>query len=204
MLTVSLIGFMGSGKSSIGRAIVDLMPECRFIDLDDRIEERTGMSIPEIFSSRGEEGFRAIEYETLLAVLDEEEAASVGNSAHAMQEAKGSAMMKRSVPATNEAKGFTILSLGGGTPTQAACREVIMSRTESIYLRGTVDTLTKNLQGRTENRPMLRGEGDLRSKVERLMDARGPVYEACAKYILDIDGDTFHESAAKILKILGL
>ena len=57
---LALIGFMGAGKSSVGRlAAAHLRYE--FIDTDDLIEQRTGRSITTIFSGQGEAAFREIE-----------------------------------------------------------------------------------------------------------------------------------------------
>ncbi len=64
---VSLIGFMGSGKSSVGRELAR-MRSMEFIDTDELIEKRMNMSIPDIFSTLGEERFRDIESETLFSL----------------------------------------------------------------------------------------------------------------------------------------
>ena len=64
MSTIFLIGYMGSGKTTLGRAVARRL-EIPFIDLDDYIEEREGMTIREIFAVRGEEGFRQIERDAL-------------------------------------------------------------------------------------------------------------------------------------------
>lgn len=58
---ILLIGMPGSGKSSIGKEIAKLIGR-RFIDTDDVITERAGMSIPEIFASSGEAAFRELEH----------------------------------------------------------------------------------------------------------------------------------------------
>jgi shikimate kinase len=57
---IYIIGFMGSGKTTAGRKLA-LLLGWKFIDLDKKIEEHTGKTIPEIFSARGEEYFREIE-----------------------------------------------------------------------------------------------------------------------------------------------
>ena len=67
-MIISLIGFMGSGKSSVGKELQKLM-ECQFIDLDSYIEEKTGSKIPEIFASKGEAAFRDMETEALQSIL---------------------------------------------------------------------------------------------------------------------------------------
>lgn len=67
MKPIFLIGYMGSGKSTLGNALAPLTG-LRFIDLDDYIEEREGMKISEISAKRGEEAFRDMERQTLAEV----------------------------------------------------------------------------------------------------------------------------------------
>lgn len=67
-MIVSLTGFMGCGKSSVGKELSRLLC-CDFVDLDAEIEARCGRSVPEIFDSSGEEGFRREELEALRDVL---------------------------------------------------------------------------------------------------------------------------------------
>jgi len=55
-----LIGFMGAGKSSIGRDLADHL-RFRFFDTDAMVEESAGRTIPQIWDEEGEEGFRARE-----------------------------------------------------------------------------------------------------------------------------------------------
>ena len=57
-----LVGFMGTGKSSIGRRLAERF-KLKFIDSDSEIEKAQGMSIKEIFSKFGEEKFREMERE---------------------------------------------------------------------------------------------------------------------------------------------
>jgi shikimate kinase len=62
MNTYILIGFMGSGKSTLGRMLAEkLMID--FLDTDDMIEKNEKKSINEIFESKGEDVFRALETE---------------------------------------------------------------------------------------------------------------------------------------------
>jgi len=67
---VFLVGFMGAGKSTVGR-IVAAQSGMSFIDLDDRIENRAGISIAEIFASSGEDEFRRLESEELATAASE-------------------------------------------------------------------------------------------------------------------------------------
>lgn len=57
---VVLTGFMGAGKTTVGKRLAELI-ERPFIDADDEIVARAGMSIPQIFERDGEAGFRALE-----------------------------------------------------------------------------------------------------------------------------------------------
>lgn len=64
---VYIIGFMGSGKTTAGKKLAASLG-WSFIDLDRKIEEHAGMTIPEIFSRYGEDHFRKIESELLMAI----------------------------------------------------------------------------------------------------------------------------------------
>lgn len=57
---IYIIGFMGSGKTTAGKKLASLLG-WSFIDLDKKIEEYEGKTIPEIFSEKGEDYFRVIE-----------------------------------------------------------------------------------------------------------------------------------------------
>ena len=59
-LNLYLVGMMGSGKSTAGRHLAELLGY-RFLDADSSIEQVAGRSIPEVFASEGEAGFRALE-----------------------------------------------------------------------------------------------------------------------------------------------
>lgn len=60
MQNLALIGFMGTGKSSVGRLLAREL-HFDFVDTDHRIEERTGKRISEIFAQEGEAAFRELE-----------------------------------------------------------------------------------------------------------------------------------------------
>ena len=69
MKPIFLCGFMGCGKSTVGKILAKRL-KCRCIDLDDYIEEQEGMTIPEIFEQKGESYFREKETEALAAFGD--------------------------------------------------------------------------------------------------------------------------------------
>jgi shikimate kinase len=57
---VVLVGFMGAGKSSVGKVLAERL-EAEFVDVDDRVERSAGRSIGEIFATEGEKAFRGME-----------------------------------------------------------------------------------------------------------------------------------------------
>jgi shikimate kinase len=65
-----LVGFMGAGKSSVGRILAHKLG-WPFEDLDDRIQRREGRSIEQIFAESGEQFFRRAEHEALREVVNE-------------------------------------------------------------------------------------------------------------------------------------
>lgn len=183
MKDISLIGFMGCGKSSVGKILATLLPECRLIDLDTYIEEKQGKNIPEIFNEYGEAAFRRMEREALEEIF------------------------------SDKSRPSAILSLGGGTVTSEQCRQLIHQHTDCFYLRATTDTLLDNLEGNSDGRPMLNptqpveapstevsSEREaLRHRIESLMQTRSPQYLATANHIIDIDGLSFAQ-IAEIIK----
>jgi len=66
-LNVYIIGFMGSGKSTVGRLLAERMG-MEFIDTDELIEKKTEISIEELFKRFGEDFFREIEARILFEV----------------------------------------------------------------------------------------------------------------------------------------
>ena len=71
-MRVFLVGFMGAGKTSVGRILASRLAY-RFVDLDDHIETTAGLDIPEIFARHGEARFRDIEHDALTALVSEEQ-----------------------------------------------------------------------------------------------------------------------------------
>lgn len=64
---IALIGFMGSGKSTVGRLLARSIGYS-FVDTDRMIEEREATSVARIFAQRGEEAFRRLEQDALAAL----------------------------------------------------------------------------------------------------------------------------------------
>ncbi|MCZ2156150.1 MAG: shikimate kinase [Bryobacterales bacterium] len=112
---VYLIGFMGSGKTTVGRLLADRLG-WDFFDLDDDIEQQAGMRISEIFDTQGEEAFRELEREALEARV------------HRVQ--GGHAM---------------VLALGGGACMSEHCMARLSSNGVTIHLDCDFETLASRV-----------------------------------------------------------
>ena len=83
-----LIGFMGCGKSSVGRKLSSLTGH-RFVDTDELVVKAEGRSIPEIFAACGEEGFREIEQRVLADLVGVAGEEFAGPGLQALQAGRG-------------------------------------------------------------------------------------------------------------------
>ena len=166
---------MGCGKSSIGRKLSELLC-CRFVDLDDEIEERAGRSIPEIFSMEGEPYFRNLEKETLTDLIRT-------NSSEGSEESVR-----------------LILALGGGAIMTPECEKIVHEDTTCIYLMASVDTLISHLEGQASGRPLLNSVSSLREHITNMMSKRAATYERTAHMIIDTDGKSIDEIALYLYK----
>jgi shikimate kinase len=99
-----VVGFMASGKSTIGRHLARELG-WSFFDIDDEIEAAENISIASIFGTRGEEEFRRIEARII---------------------AQHVRWIERGRPA--------VLALGGGAFTQAANRDLLLENGMAIWL----------------------------------------------------------------------
>lgn len=70
-MKIYLIGYMGSGKSTIGRLLAEQM-QLDYIDFDKNIEEEAGKTITQLFDEFGEDKFRQLEHEYLKRLLVKE------------------------------------------------------------------------------------------------------------------------------------
>lgn len=68
-MKILLVGYMGSGKSSVGKKLAEVL-KIPFMDLDSEIEKTEGVTLPKIFSEKGEIYFRKVENEVLKKLLE--------------------------------------------------------------------------------------------------------------------------------------
>lgn len=67
-MLITLCGFMGSGKTTVGKVLADFLG-CPFMDLDDLVVKKAGKSIPELFAQDGEAAFRQTEASILRSTV---------------------------------------------------------------------------------------------------------------------------------------
>jgi shikimate kinase len=131
---ICLAGFMGAGKSTVGTRLAQQLG-WRFVDLDERIEEAAGITIPQFFERYGEPAFRQFEAEQLRAAL--------GRAA--------------------EFKEATVLALGGGTYAQPGAPEFLRNAgVPVIWLDTPIEALLARCSTMT-GRPLFRDEASFRA-----------------------------------------
>jgi len=131
---VCLAGFMGSGKSTVGARLAQQLG-WRFVDLDEKIEESAGISIPQFFERHGEPAFRQFEAEQLRAALGR----------------------------ASEFAEATVLALGGGTYAQAGAPEFLRNAgIPVIWLDTPMELLLERCSTMT-GRPLFRDEASFRA-----------------------------------------
>ena len=91
---IILTGFMGTGKSEVGKQLAALLGR-KFIDTDKRIEQREGMSIAQLFALRGESYFREQEKQAI-AHACREEGVIIATGGGAMVSEENAARLKAS------------------------------------------------------------------------------------------------------------
>lgn len=125
---------MGSGKTTVGTLLARQLA-WRFVDLDDRIEESAGLTIPQIFERLGEPSFRQIEADRL-------------------RDALGRA---------SESKEGTVIALGGGTYAQPGCPEFLRAAgVQVLWLDAPIEVLLSRCMTMT-GRPLFRDEASFRA-----------------------------------------
>lgn len=113
---VYLIGFMGCGKSTVGKMLADRLG-WDFYDLDDDIERKAGKPISEIFEGDGEDAFRDMEREALA------ERVHLVQGGHAM-----------------------VLALGGGACVSTTCMERLANNGVTIHLDCDFETIQARVE----------------------------------------------------------
>ena len=207
---------------------------CSFMDLDDVIVERAGRSIPEIFATDGEAVFRQMEHDALQDIIASAERHSIpeapshlsmGPSPYAVNTPKidrfpGTPGVRKCLFHTNASQPIEnttiVLALGGGAVMQEECERMVHEGTVCIYLKASVETLLRHLEGEAAGRPLLNNTpvmssevpsvmssevetSPLRNRILELMSLRSATYERTAHHIIDTDGKTIEGIASEII-----
>lgn len=131
---ICLAGFMGTGKSTVGARLAKQLG-WHFVDLDEKIEQVAGITIPQFFERYGEPAFRQLEADQLRAAI-------------------GRAM---------EFKEATVVALGGGTYAQPGAPEYLRNAgVPVIWLDAPMEVLLSRCTTMT-GRPMFRDEASFRA-----------------------------------------
>jgi shikimate kinase len=174
MQALVLVGFMGAGKTSLGRALARQLG-WGFEDLDDRVERRERRKVHEIFDDSGEGAFRRVEHAALRELLDE-----LGAGAR------------------------KIVALGGGAFVQERnFRLIEAAGVATIFLDAPVEELWRRCREQADResaeRPLLRSLTNFRE----LHDARRPRYLR-ASFRQETGGKTVDEIVADLLPALNM
>ncbi len=150
---IVLIGFMGTGKSSCGKALATRLGSA-FIDLDKYIETKEKMSIPEIFAAKGETYFREKEREAVREVVGRKGAVIATGGGTIKDEENFAALKNRGVIVCLTADVDTILArtsrrgerpvLDGQADRRKGIEELLASR-QAMYARADYSVDTSSL-----------------------------------------------------------
>ena len=163
---IFLIGMMGAGKTTIGRALARRLA-LEFADTDRELVERTGVSVATVFEIEGEEGFRRRE-SALLAEL--------------------------------AARSGLVVATGGGAVLREANRELMRAHGTVVYLRARLDRLWERTR-HDSSRPLLQTP-DPRATLAQLLEAREPLYLACAHVVVDTGAQSAAALAGRVAAAL--
>lgn len=172
-MIVSLIGFMGCGKSTLARLLWKGY-DVGNIDLDQYIETAEGRSVKDIFSSDGEAHFRSLEVKYLSEIVR-----------------------------TPYRKDIVLALGGGTPTIDAAAEIIKNKTFGVYLKASVDTLLANLLETDPTDRPMLggeTGEAGLRKKIESLMAAREAAYMSCSKYVVNIDGREYDGIAGEIMR----
>lgn len=178
-MSIVLIGFMGTGKSAVGRVLARRLGWSH-LDTDAEIERAAGRTIPEIFTKEGEAAFRAREFALL------------------------SSLTPPSL--TGKGAGSLILSTGGGTPLQPENAALLKQIGTVVWLQVTPHAILARVQRSLHERPLLAGHrDDPLGRIQSLLADRVPRYAALADYALDTsDCAGAEEAADRLGRLLAL
>jgi shikimate kinase len=161
-LRVVLVGMMGSGKSAVGVLTAELLG-AGFADSDEEIERSTGLSVQEIFDTRGEAWFRNAESDALKALL------------------------------SPPRPGPIVVAAGGGAVLRPGNRDLMRREAIVVWLRARTSELTQRIGDVASRPLLTGPKDvadpvDLQDRLESLLNERAELYETVAHFVVDTDG----------------
>lgn len=194
-MTVSLSGFMGCGKSSVGKELQELLG-WRLTDLDSYIERREGRSIKEIFSDCGEASFRAMELSALKEILSdgtENMILSLGGGTLTTPECEALVCSHTTVFFLSATIDTLVSNLSG----DADGRPLLASASEDTSRPQATDDAVSCTDNRDSEEVRM-----LRARIKGLMAERSDIYHRSAHHTITTDGKSSAEIAAEIASLL--
>lgn len=162
---VAIVGYMGSGKTTVGRVLARRLG-WEFVDLDRRISENAGLTIPEIFAEHGEGHFRDLEHLALRDALagTPERVVACGGGAVLRPENRRVLGKARTIFLEEDPRVLYARTRGAGRPLRGASREGFEGRyRERLPLYHEVADLEVLVDGRSV--------GEVVEEVARWLDA---------------------------------
>ena len=177
---IVLIGFMGAGKTEVGRLLAE-KKGYNFIDMDYIAESREGMTINEIFKQKGEAYFRDAENKILKDFKKNK-----NNILNFLKEEKKGSDLKSGNLIINGEDKYWVISTGGGMPVYKNNMEILKRLGYTIYLKAGSKTIYQRI-GAEKNRPVLGINGFSEKDIRNKLDEREKFYEK-ADIIIYTDG----------------
>jgi shikimate kinase len=148
--TVAIVGYMGSGKTTVGRALARALRR-EFVDLDRAIVKGAGKGIPEIFAEHGEDTFRDLEHEALRETLEARTPSVVACGGGIVARPENRALLRdvKTVFLKEDTDVLYHRTRGPGRPLRAASREEFEQRyAERLPFYREVADLEVEVEGR--------------------------------------------------------
>jgi shikimate kinase len=171
-MSIVLIGYRGSGKTTVGRRLAERLWQS-FVDVDDLIVQRAGRNIRDIFAESGEDGFRELES---LALAD-----ALGRVDHVVALGGGALVREQN-----------------RVHFQSRQHKVVYLRCDPVELhrRITADPTT------AVSRPSLTRLAGSVEEIRQLLAAREPVYRLLCTAELDVTSLSPDEAVVRIVRLL--
>ncbi len=171
-MSIVLIGYRGSGKSTIGRKMADRLWQ-PFVDTDELIVGKAGKSIKDIFEHDGEPRFRDLETDVVREVsLLQEHVIALGGGALIREENR------------------KLLKDAGHKVIYLRCEPEVLFQ----HIQADPDT--------AQNRPALTNRGGDVEEIRKLLTDREPIYRQAMTAELDVTRLTVEEAVVYIVRLL--